>query len=50
MNKLQILEESKKYYDFDDVMIKPRLSYLNSRAQVNLEKTFYFNNKLAIKG
>ncbi len=46
MEKLKILEQSKIHYDFDDVMIKPCLSYLNSRAQVNLEKTFYFNNKI----
>jgi len=41
MNKL--LNESQVYYEFDDVMIRPCLSNLTSRSQVNLEKKFYFN-------
>ena len=33
-----------KYYDFKDVLILPRHSKLNSRSEVNLEKTLTFNN------
>ena len=35
------------YLDFDDVMIVPRLSELNSRSEVNLEKEFVFTNKIS---
>jgi GMP reductase len=35
------------YLDFDDVMIVPKFSELNSRSQVNLEKEFVFTNKLS---
>ncbi len=30
--------------DFDDVLIKPKKSYINSRKDVNLEQTFVFKN------
>jgi len=35
------------YLDFDDVMIVPKFSELNSRSQVNLEKEFIFTNKVS---
>lgn len=44
MDKLQI--ETQVYYDFDDVMIRPCLSNLTSRSQVDLTKTFYFKNNV----
>lgn len=44
MDKLH--NETQVYFDFDDVMIRPCLSDLSSRSQVNLEKTFYFNNTI----
>jgi GMP reductase len=42
----KLLNESQVYYDFDDVMIRPCLSNLTSRSQVNLEKKFFFNTKV----
>jgi len=35
------------YLDFDDVMIVPKFSELNSRSEVSLEKEFVFTNKLS---
>lgn len=34
------------YLDFDDIMIVPKFSELNTRSQVVLEKEFVFTNKL----
>ena len=33
------------YLDFDDIMIVPKFSELNSRSQVSLEREFLFTNK-----
>ena len=35
---------TKKYLDFKDVLIVPQFSQLNSRSQVNLERTIKFKN------
>ena len=36
----RIIEETK--LDFDDVLIKPKRSFVSSRSEVNLEREFYF--------
>ena len=38
------------YYDFKDVLILPKNSELNSRSQVNLNKTINFENKFSWTG
>ena len=38
------------YYDFKDVLILPKNSELNSRSQVNLNKTINFQNKFSWTG
>ena len=38
------------YYDFKDVLILPKKSELNSRSQVNLNKTINFQNKFSWTG
>lgn len=42
----KLSNETQVYYEFDDVMIRPCLSYLYTRAQVNLEREFIFQNKI----
>ena len=39
-----------KYYDFKDVLILPKKSYLNSRKEVNLERTITFQNGVSWTG
>ena len=39
-----------KYYDFNDVLILPKSSKLNSRSEVNLEKTITFKNNITWTG
>ena len=47
MNKFESVE---KYYDYKDVLILPKASSINSRSQVNLNRTFKFNNGLTWTG
>lgn len=47
MDKFESLE---KYYDFKDVLILPKSSSINSRRDVNLIRTFKFNNNLTWTG
>ena len=41
---------NEKYYDFKDVLILPTISSLNSRAEVDLTRKFFFNNGQKWKG
>jgi len=41
---------SEKFYDFQDVLIVPQASELNSRKDVNLEKKFVFKNGVEWQG
>ena len=41
---------NEKYYDFNDVLILPKSSKLNSRSEVKLEKTFVFKNNITWTG
>ena len=41
---------SDKYYDFKDVLILPNSSLINSRSEINLTRTFKFNNNLTWNG
>ena len=43
-------ESLHKYYDFKDVLILPKKSNLNSRKEVNLEKTITFQNGISWTG
>ena len=43
-------ESSEKYHDYKDVLILPKASSINSRSQVNLNRTFKFNNGLTWTG
>ena len=47
MHKFDSVE---KYYDYKDVLILPKASKINSRSQVNLTRTFKFNNGLTWTG
>ena len=47
MNKFDSLE---KYYDYKDILILPKPSSINSRNQVDLNRTFKFNNGLTWTG
>ena len=40
---------TKKYLDFKDVLIVPQFSQLNSRSQVNLERTIKFKNNYELR-
>ena len=39
-----------KYFDFKDVLILPKKSNLNSRKEVNLERTIVFQNGVLWNG
>tara|TARA_X000000368_G_scaffold407810_1_gene387690 strand:+ start:11059 stop:12138 length:1080 start_codon:yes stop_codon:yes gene_type:complete len=43
-------ESTVKYYDFKDILILPKCSSINSRNDVNLTRTFKFNNNLTWTG
>ena len=43
-------ESLHKYYDFKDVLILPKKSNLNSRKEVNLERTITFQNGVSWTG
>jgi GMP reductase len=39
-----MIVEDKKYYDFSDVLIKPRMTTMTSRSEASIEREFYFKN------
>jgi GMP reductase len=43
-------KENEKFLDFKDVLILPKMSKINSRSLVNLERTFLFNNNMQWTG
>ena len=49
-NIINKFTSNEKYYDFNDVLIMPKSSTLNSRSQVNLEKTITFKNNVTWTG
>ena len=50
MNYNNKFVNNEKYFDFNDVLILPKSSKLNSRSEVNLEKTITFKNNITWTG